>query len=316
MTVILAIGAIFIGLVVLMWSADRFIDGAVALALHFALPPLLVGVILLGFGTSAPEMVVSYFAAIDGFPQLAIGNVIGSNIANIGLVLGFTALMQPLILTTKTVKRELLLTVGLTLLSVALLYDGQLTLSDSIILLVGFISVIGLLLYQEKKSLAPEQNSEKMPLQKALFLFLSGMVALLISAKVLVWGAVELALILGLSEEIIGLTIVAIGTSLPELAASISAARKKQYDLTIGNILGSNLFNLLIVLPIPGFIATVAINPTFFQRDVLYMLFMTLLLFTFIIMNRPNWQINRWQGFTLSGLYIGYLSFLVYLSLS
>ncbi len=316
MTVILAIGAILIGLVVLMWSADRFIDGAVALALHFALPPLLVGVILLGFGTSAPEMVVSYFAAIDGFPQLAIGNVIGSNIANIGLVLGFTALMKPLILTAKTVKRELLLTVGLTLLSVALLYDGQLTLSDSIILLVGFISVIGLLLYQEKKSLAPEQHSEKMPLQKALFLFLSGMVALLISAKVLVWGAVELALILGLSEEIIGLTIVAIGTSLPELAASISAARKKQYDLTIGNILGSNLFNLLIVLPIPGFIATVAINPTFFQRDVLYMLFMTLLLFTFIIMNRPNWQINRWQGFTLSGFYIGYLSFLVYLSLS
>ena len=316
MTVILAIGAILIGLVVLMWSADRFIDGAVALALHYALPPLLVGVILLGFGTSAPEMVVSYFAAIDGFPQLAIGNVIGSNIANIGLVLGFTALMKPLILTTKTVKRELLLTVGLTLLSVALLYDGQLTLSDSIILLVGFISVIGLLLYQEKKSLAPEERSEKMPLQKALFLFLSGMVALLISAKVLVWGAVELALILGLSEEIIGLTIVAIGTSLPELAASISAARKKQYDLTIGNILGSNLFNLLIVLPIPGFIATVAINPTFFQRDVLYMLFMTLLLFTFIIMNRPNWQINRWQGFTLSGFYIGYLSFLVYLTLS
>ncbi len=316
MTVILAIGAILIGLVVLMWSADRFIDGAVALALHYALPPLLVGVILLGFGTSAPEMVVSYFAAIDGFPQLAIGNVIGSNIANIGLVLGFTALMKPLILTTKTVKRELLLTVGLTLLSVALLYDGQLTLSDSIILLVGFISVIGLLLYQEKKILAPEERSEKMPLQKALFLFLSGMVALLISAKVLVWGAVELALILGLSEEIIGLTIVAIGTSLPELAASISAARKKQYDLTIGNILGSNLFNLLIVLPIPGFIATVAINPTFFQRDVLYMLFMTLLLFTFIIMNRPNWQINRWQGFTLSGFYIGYLSFLVYLSLS
>ena len=316
---LLPIVAIIIGLVLLIWSADTFIDGASAAASLYGVSTLLIGIFVLGFGTSAPEMVVSAIAAIEGTPELAVGNVLGSNIANIGLVLGVTALIAPLVVQSSTIKREMPIVLAITVLAGLLLMDLELSFSDGVILVVGLFLVLGYLTYANQKQTQqndPLENEVEAEIDhsiskgKAIIMMLIGLVILIVSARILVWGAVEIATWAGVSEVIIGLTIVAIGTSLPELAAAITATLKKEDDLTIGNLLGSNLFNILAVLSIPALLSPVALSPEIFDRDFWVMFAMTAFLILFSFKLGQNSQIKRWHGVVFFGSYISYLGLL------
>ena len=264
MTSFLFISAIISGLVLLIWGADKFIDGAAGIASNLGVAPLIVGLTIVGFGTSAPEMIVSAFAAFDGAPALGIGNAIGSNITNIGLVLGVTILVTPLAIHSITLRREFPVLVFIMFLSLLLLlWDMQLDRIDGLVLFTGFILTLGGMAWLAVKSaqddplkieFTQEYQQPKRSLKKSIVLFLTGLIALLGGAKLLVWGATGVAQLLGISDLVIGLTVVAIGTSLPELAACISSALKNEHDIAVGNILGSNIFNLLAVLAMPGLI--------------------------------------------------------------
>ncbi|WP_201612293.1 calcium/sodium antiporter [Psychrobacter immobilis] len=288
----LAVITVLIGLAILVWSADMFIDGATTLANSLGVPSFLIGVVILGLGTSAPEMVVSVLAALEGSPELALGNAYGSNIMNIALVLGTTALISPIIIHKSIVKRDLPLLLVITILAAWQLRDGQLSQSDGIILLLGLAAVLIFQIVmnlrssrQEDKKIASKNNehSENKDRQSAgifrgLASLIIGMSILILSSRAIVWGAVELATFWGLSELIIGLTIVAVGTSLPELVASLSAARKGEHDMALGNIIGSNIFNTLGVVGLAAFIASISADPIILSRDVSAMALLTLLL--------------------------------------
>ena len=288
----LAVIAVLIGLAILVWSADMFIDGATTLANSLGVPSFLIGVVILGLGTSAPEMVVSVLAALEGSPELALGNAYGSNIMNIALVLGTTALISPIIIHKSIVKRDLPLLLVITILAAWQLRDGQLSQSDGIILLLGLAAVLIFQIVmnlrssrQEDKKIASKNNehSENKDRQSAgifrgLASLIIGMSILILSSRAIVWGAVELATFWGLSELIIGLTVVAVGTSLPELVASLSAARKGEHDMALGNIIGSNIFNTLGVVGLAALIAPISADPIILTRDVLAMALLTLLL--------------------------------------
>ncbi|MGD8910862.1 MAG: calcium/sodium antiporter, partial [Chromatiales bacterium] len=254
--------AIFGGLAVLVWGADRFISGAAALANNLGVSPMMIGLTIVGFGTSAPEVLVSSIAAIDGNPGLAIGNAIGSNIANIGLIIGVTALVTPLSVHSRVLKREYPLMLAITLISLALMWDGTLARIDGLILLTLLAAILAWMVRSAKMDSSDPISGEfdaeiphDIPTPKAVFWFVIGLVSLLLSSRLLVWGAVNVASALGVSDVVIGLTIVAIGTSLPELAASITSALKGEHDIAIGNVIGSNLYNILAVLSLPGLIA-------------------------------------------------------------
>ena len=292
----LAVIAVLIGLAILVWSADMFIDGATTLANSLGVPSFLIGVVILGLGTSAPEMVVSVLAALEGSPELALGNAYGSNIMNIALVLGTTALISPIIIHKSIVKRDLPLLLVITLLAAWQLRDGQLSQSDGITLLLGLGAVLIFQIVmnlrssrQEDKKIASknnehnEEHSENKDRQSAgisrgLASLIIGMSILILSSRAIVWGAVELATFWGLSELIIGLTVVAVGTSLPELVASLSAARKGEHDMALGNIIGSNIFNTLGVVGLAALIIPISADPIILSRDVLVMEMLTLLL--------------------------------------
>ena len=288
----LAVIAVLIGLAILVWSADIFIDGATTLANGLGVPSFLIGVVILGLGTSAPEMVVSVLAALEGSPELALGNAYGSNIMNIALVLGTTTLISPIIIHKSIVKRDLPLLLVITLLAAWQLRDGQLSQSDGIILLLGLAAVLIFQIVmnlrssrQEDKKIASKNNehSENKDRQSAgifrgLASLIIGMSILILSSRAIVWGAVELATFWGLSELIIGLTVVAVGTSLPELVASLSAACKGEHDMALGNIIGSNIFNTLGVVGLAALIAPIRADPIILTRDVLAMALLTLLL--------------------------------------
>ena len=292
----LAVIAVLIGLAILVWSADIFIDGATTLANSLGVPSFLIGVVILGLGTSASEMVVSVLAALEGSPELALGNAYGSNIMNIALVLGTTALISPIIIHKSIVKRDLPLLLVITLLAAWQLRDGQLSQSDGITLLLGLGAVLIFQIVmnlrssrQEDKKIASknnehnEEHSENKDRQSAgisrgLASLIIGMSILILSSRAIVWGAVELATFWGLSELIIGLTVVAVGTSLPELVASLSAARKGEHDMALGNIIGSNIFNTLGVVGLAALIIPISADPIILSRDVLVMEMLTLLL--------------------------------------
>lgn len=253
-----AVLALIVGLALLVWSADRFVEGSASTARYFGMPPLLIGMVIVGFGTSAPEMVVSALAAFEGSPGIALGNAYGSNIANIALILGVTALISPIMVHSTVLRKELPILTLLTILSVALIADLDLSRLDALVLLPVFGGLMAWTIYQGLKrkddSLANEieaETSEKeMPLKRAVFWLVVGLLMLIASSRILVWGAVEIAQIFGVSDMIIGLTVVAVGTSLPELASSVIAARKGEHDIALGNVLGSNLFNTLAVVGI------------------------------------------------------------------
>ncbi|WP_160153157.1 calcium/sodium antiporter [Microbulbifer sp. ALW1] len=321
---ILALLAIVAGFILLMWSADRFVDGAAATAKHAGMPPLLIGMVIVGFGTSAPEMVVSAMAALDGSPGLALGNAYGSNIANTGLILGATAIMIPLTVHSKIIHKELPLLLVITCVTAAFFWNGGLSRTESLILLAGFFGVIGWSIYSAIKSkgqgdefegeLEDSLEEHAMPLSKALFWVVAGLVLLIVSSRLLVWGAVTIAHQLGVSDLIIGLTIVALGTSLPELAATVVAARKGQHDIAIGNVVGSNMFNLLAVVGIAGAIAPMPEVPAeLIYRDWPMVMGLTIALFIFGFGFRGHQgRINRFEGAALLLAYVAYTSYLAY----
>jgi cation:H+ antiporter len=273
------VAAIVAGFVLLIWGAERFINGAAAIARHLGVSPLLIGLTIVGLGTSAPEILVSFMAAWQGNAGMAIGNAIGSNIANIGLILGVTALVVPLSVKSRILRREYPIMLGVTLLAALLMLDGHLGIADGLILLSGLLLVrFARQDRADTDALANEfdqEITEGMSLTRSAGLFTIGLLALLLGSRALVWGAVNIATALGVSDLVIGLTIVAIGTSLPELAASIAGAMKNEADLAIGNVLGSNLYNLLAVLSLPGLIAPGAIDSDVVQRDLPIMLLLT-----------------------------------------
>lgn len=306
--------AILAGFSLLIWSADRFIVGAAATARNFDVPPLIIGLTIVGFGTSAPEMMIAGFAAYNGSPALAIGNALGSNITNITLVLGIAALITPLNVNSRIIKKELPILLLASLVALALLQDGSLERFDGfillglLILLMTWITRQGIR-NQSDDALTDEYIEElrgQMSTSQALFWLIAGLVLLTISSKILVWGAVNIATELGISELIIGLTIIAIGTSLPELAASISGALKNEHDLAIGNVVGSNLFNTLGVLAIPGLIYPATLAEGVLQRDLPIVIMLTLLLFVMAYGFRSRGRINRIEGGMLLSAFIAY----------
>nr|WP_297457386.1 calcium/sodium antiporter [uncultured Halomonas sp.] len=317
---LLSIAAIVVGLILLVWSADRFVDGAAASAQHLGLPSLLIGMLVIGFGTSAPELLVSALASWQGNPGLAVGNAYGSNITNIGLILGVVALMSPLAVHSQVIRQELPLLGAATLISVWLLFDGVISRLDAGLLVLLLAAVMTLSIWRARKSggdvLGAETEesmaSHPMTLKAAVIWTLIGLAVLLVSSRMLVWGAVDIAQAFGVSDLIIGLTVVAIGTSLPELASSISAVRKNEHDLVLGNIVGSNLFNTLAVVGLAGLIAPIETGSEVLTRDWPVMAALTLAVMVFGIGLRGQGRINRLEGGALLAAYLAYTGYLIY----
>jgi cation:H+ antiporter len=319
MEMLLSSLAILSGFLLLIWSADRFVMGASGIALNFGVSPLIIGLTIVGFGTSAPEMIVSGVAAYQGTPNLAIGNALGSNITNIALVLGITALVTPLMVDSKILKREYPIMFMIMLLALGLLWDGELNHSDGYILIIGmfvlmgFITLMGLREKNRKNTKDPldaefsEEIPKDMPTKMAFLWLFIGLIVLLISSRLLIWGAVNIAHAFNVSDLVIGLTIVAIGTSLPELAASVTSALKGEHEIAIGNIIGSNMFNLLGVLGIPGIMTGAILDPSVLARDYPVMIALSVLFFIFAYGFRGKGRINRFEGAVLLLCYIAYM---------
>ena len=315
----LPIISLVLGLALLVWSADRFVEGAACTARHFGMAPLLIGMVIVGFGTSAPEMVVSALAASQGNPGIALGNAYGSNITNIALILGLTAVISPITVHSQVLRKELPILLLVTALAAWQLWDGQITRTEAFILLGVFAGLMAFTIYQgnnsPKDALAEEMEEElkthTMPLKRALFWLVLGLVLLIASSRLLVWGAVEIAHAFGVSDLIIGLTIVAVGTSLPELASSLIATRKGEHDIALGNVLGSNLFNTLAVVGIAGTISPMQVGPEVLQRDIAIMAALTVALFAMSFGFRKQGRINRLEGALLLACFVGYTAYLI-----
>lgn len=311
------VAAIIVGLILLIWSSDHFVDGASSIARNLGVSPLIVGMLIIGLGTSAPEMLVSATAALKGNPGLGIGNAIGSNIANITLVLGITSIFYVLPVHSRLLKKELPLVLASAVLVWVLMIDNYLSRADSLILLAALIIILVWMITSAKKEVSMhdplidetlEELPKKLPLINSLIWTAIGLVFLLISSYLLVWGASNIASYYGVSDLIIGLTIVAIGTSLPELAATISSARKGETDLAVGNIVGSNLFNTLAVLAIPSLIQPLTLPAGVFSRDMPIMLVLTviLLIFSFGFFKGSRNEISFPKGVFLLLVFIAY----------
>ncbi|WP_445371869.1 calcium/sodium antiporter [Methylomonas sp. HW2-6] len=311
---------IVIGLVVLVWSADIFVEGAAAIARFLGMSPLLIGMVVIGFGTSAPELTVSALSAWQGNPGIALGNAYGSNITNIALILGTVALISPIVVHSQIIKKELPVLMGVTVFAFGQLYDGSLSRTDAILELTVFVGVMTWMVRQGLKQkvdvladeVAEELAEHTMSFAQATIWVVSGLLLLMISSRLLVWGAVTIAQNLGVSDLIIGLTVVAIGTSLPELASSIAAARKGEHDLALGNIIGSNLFNTLAVVGLAGAIHPMSIPVEIVNRDWPLMALLTASLFALgYAGKREQGRINRVEGGVLLAVYAAYTLYLI-----
>lgn len=303
-----------VGLGILSWSADRFVYGASALAKNIGISPMMIGLTIVAMGSSAPEIVVSAMASINGNMNTAVGNALGSNITNIALVLGITALLKPLTVASSTLRRELPALIIITLVAVAFLYDQYLASHEGVILMVLFIFVLAMMAYlslqADKGDPLVAETEEEIPSDvsnhMALIWVGVGLVLLPLSAHFLVDSAVFMARYFGVSDLVIGLTIIAFGTSLPELAACIAGIRKGEDDMVLGNIIGSNIFNLLAVLAMPGLIAPGELDAQVYNRDSWVMLGMTLLLFLFSFTMKGKRRISRLEGALLVLSFLGY----------
>lgn len=312
--------ALLVGFALLIWSADKFVEGAASTSKHLGMPTLLIGILVVGFGTSAPEMVVSAIAAYEGNPALALGNAIGSNIVNIALILGVTAIVAPISVHSKIVRKEIPLLIIIVMLIGYMFMDNSLTLVEGTILIGGFFTLILWSVYTAIKgkgdALEAEMDAEliehAMSLKWGIIWLIFGLLLLILSSRILVWGAVGLATEFGISDLIIGLTIVALGTSLPELAASVIAAKKGEHDIAIGNVVGSNMFNILAVVGIATLINPMhSIAPEVLQRDWIVMLALTLGLFIISYgFKRGDGKITRAKGGVLLLSYVAYSSYL------
>ncbi|MCM2130498.1 calcium/sodium antiporter [Larsenimonas rhizosphaerae] len=313
--------AVIGGLILLIWSANRFVDGAAATARYAGMPPLLIGMVVVGFGTSAPEMVVSASAAFDGNPELALGNALGSNIANIGLILGLTALIAPITVDSTIVRRELPLLLVACALAGLLLWNNALTRMEAFILLLTLAALLGwsirtaLTSHAVHEPLAADMvapNGKAASPGHAIIWLIIGLVLLVASSRLLVWGAVVIAQGMGISDLVIGLTVVAIGTSLPELAASVIAARKGESGLVIGNVVGSNLFNILAVIGIAGAISPMhSMSPDIIMRDWSIMMALTVTLLLMSVGTRHPGRVSRLEGGLLLAVFSAYTGWLV-----
>jgi len=315
---LLSFMVIIIGFGLLIWGAERFVHGAAAIANNFGVPPLIIGLTVVGIGTSAPEILISIIAAYQGNPALAVGNALGSNIANIALVLGTTAIVMPLIVKSETLRREYPIMFIVMLVSLLLVIDGHLGRIDGIILFAGLFAMIYWMIQtgkRQKRDIMEKEFEDEIPhisTQKAILWFTIGLILLIVSSRGLVWGSVNIAKAAGISDLVIGLTIVAIGTSLPELAASIVSALKKEADLAIGNIIGSNMFNLLAVFGIPGLMSPHIIDPAILERDFPFMIGLSIALFIMAYGFKGEGRINRYEGSLLLAGYFSYMGVLYY----
>ena len=311
---------IAVGLAGLVWSSDKFVEGAAAIANHAGMSPLLIGMTIVSLGTSAPEIVVSIMASLAGSGELAVGNALGSNTTNIGLVLGITLIIRSITIDASTTKRELPQMVVVTLLAGALMIDGVLSVTDGALLILGLVIFLTLL---ARRRAAPEgdmDNDSTLTPLKAWGVFTFGLALLVISSRLLVVGAVNIAMALGVSELIIGLTIVAIGTSLPELAAAVMSALKGHSDIAIGAIVGSNVFNLLVVLAGPGLFGPLTLNASVMTRDwpVTMLTTGTLMMLAWLAYQnangdkKDNGELGRASGVLLVTMYTAYIGLLIF----
>ncbi|WP_281222815.1 calcium/sodium antiporter [Photobacterium sanguinicancri] len=314
-----AIVLLCIGLTLLVWSADRLVFGAAALAKNFGVAPLIIGMTILAMGSSAPEMMVSATAALAGKTDTAVGNVLGSNIANIALIIGLTAIIKPLSISSGIIRRELPLMLGVTLVAGALLWDSHLGFHEGVLLVILFVLFLFAMFKISQKAkvegdaLADEQESEipdGVSNTAAGVWIAIGLVLLLYSSDMVVESAVTIAKYYGMSDLVIGLTIIAIGTSLPELAASIASIFKGEDDMAVGNIIGSNVFNILAVMGIPGLLNPSVLSPLAMGRDFYVMLAVSVLLMLMALGKRR--RINRIEGGILLCCFIAYQGYLFY----
>jgi cation:H+ antiporter len=315
----LAIVEVVVGLAVLGWSADRFIMGSAAVARHLGLPALLIGMVIIGFGTSAPEMVVTTFASIGGNPEIALGNAYGSNISNIALILGTTAIVVPIMVHKGVVRVEIPMLLGTVALALWQFRDHELSRLDALVLLIvfaafltwSFVHALRKRGEQIEKDAEKEVKILKISQRLAVFWLLVGLILLVASSFVLVEGAKELAHQLGMSDLVIGLTVVAIGTSLPELASALAAARRREHDLIIGNIIGSCIFNSLGVVGLAGVIHPATVDPLITTRDLpvygLVVVFLGLAAFRF----RRDRHITRIEGALFVVTFVTYVVYLL-----
>ena len=318
---LLASIALIVGLMILMWSADHFVNSSAATARNFGMSPMLIGLTIVAIGTSAPEVLVSLMAALSGFGDLAVGNAVGSNIANVGIVLGLTLLIAPIRVNPRLMSKELPLLVGITVISGAVIYDNLINFLDGILLITALVITMVLIHYWQKQpsdaafsTIGEEEEAEipEMKQGKATLILIGSLLLLLGSSRVLVWSATSIAQYFGVSELTIGLTVVAIGTSLPELAASVASALRKHPDMALGNIIGSNMFNLLAVMAVPGLVGESTINPSAFTRDYPVMCAITILLMVLVLAGKKPRTLGRISGITLCAAYIAYTTWLLF----
>jgi cation:H+ antiporter len=317
---LLAVVALIAGLALLVWSADRFVDGAAATARYAGMPPLLIGMLIVGFGTSAPEMVVSAMAAADGNPALALGNAYGSNITNIALILGLVALLSPIAVNSQVLRKELPILMLVTLFAGWQLFDHQLSSLDAWCLLGVFAALMIWSVWQgmsnPQDALATEvadelEDSTAMTLKQAIIWLLVGLMLLIVASRFLVYGAVFIAQSLGVSDLVIGLTVVAVGTSLPELASSLIAIKKGEHDIALGNVIGSNLFNTLAVVGIAAAIEPMAVDTVVLTRDWTLMAILTAAVFVMGFGYKKQGRISRAEGAILLTVFIAYTGYLI-----
>jgi cation:H+ antiporter len=310
--------AVLGGFILLVWSAERFVFGASGLARNLGVSPLIIGMTIMGFGTSAPEMLVSGLASANGNPGIGIGNALGSNIANIGLVIGATALIVPLAVSSRILRREYPVLIGVTALAGLLMWGNELGRLDGIILMFGALLLIAWLIWMGKRPHAADPLETEFEVEiptglsmtRAVLWTLIGVVVLVLSARLLVWGAVDIARDLGVSDLVIGLTIIAVGTSLPELAATVMSAIKKEHDMAMGNVIGSNMFNLLAVLALPGLIQPSVLDPAVMQRDYPIVVALTLALFIMAYGFKGRGRVSRLEGGILLACFAAYMTWL------
>jgi len=315
---LLPILGLLIGVLGLLWGADRFVEGSAGAARNFGISPLIIGLTVVSIGTSAPEVLVSINAALSNAAELAVGNALGSNMANIGLVLGATLLIAPTPVQKHLLTQEGAVLLVITAIAGFCLYDGYLGRIESAILAGLIFPLVYIAIRYKKTHVSPEEVAigEDIPditMGAAALWFIVGLAVLLASAEVTVWSAKTIAQSLGISELIIGLTVVAIGTSLPELAASVVSAMRGHHDIAIGNVFGSNLFNLMLVMPAAGIISPMMISPMVFNRDFASLAIMTLLLIAMVALalnkarrNGLPAVLSRYLGAILVAGYIGY----------
>lgn len=316
---LLSILYILVGVVVVLWGADRLTEGAVGVAERLHIPQLVIGLTIVAIGTSMPEFCVSFVSALKGTADLAVGNVVGSNIFNSLLIVGITAMVAPMTILKNTVRLDIPFALLASIILAAFCYDGELTRLDAGILFGLFVVFMFITLQHakkgkkeqgarsEKQEASSKEQGEEMPVWKIVLLILVGLACLVLGSNVFVDGATKVATALGISDAVIGLTVVAMGTSIPELATSVVAARKGNSGIAIGNVLGSNVFNILLVIGLTGVISPMHIQGiTWIDLSMLIFSMVLLLLFSY-----TKYTIARWEGAVLTTLFVGYITWVV-----